>query len=484
MSRLLPRSLRLRLILSHLFVAVVGVALIAVYAGKSIFEAARHQSAHNYEELAFALTNDLERPLADLLSGQGSAQEVEAVIQRYRTNLPWLQYTIYLPDGVALLSSQDPFPPRADANTQPEVFRALEDDLGEGDRFRTNAQGIETLYLAVRLRHAEQLLGALHLEISLEPVMTGARRSLILLVLGASLVAMGVSMIGYMLAGNISKPITSLTHISERLSKGDLQARAPVPEKPYELNQLTRAFNTMAGQLQSHLEELQSFVANASHELRTPLTAVKLRVEALRGGALEEPQVAMQFLAEIESEVDRLSHMVNDMLDLSRIEAGLDSSKHIPMDLAMAVYEVYETFTARAEKAGVSLHCQVAPGPSLIMGNEDQIRRMLYNLVDNAIKYTPHGGKVEMVLQSGPHGDTLCLAVKDTGFGIAPAHLPHVFERFYRVEATRPRYGPPQGSGLGLPIAKSIVEIHGGKISASSQLGVGTTFWVEFPVIA
>lgn len=112
------------------------------------------------------------------------------------------------------------------------------------------------------------------------------------------------------------------------------------------------------------------------------------------------------------------------------------------------------------------------------------MRRMLYNLVENAIKYTPHNGTVEVVLQRADDQSYLRLLVKDTGFGITKNHMPHIFERFYRVEATRPRYGPPQGTGLGLAIAKSIVENHGGTISVSSQIGTGTVFQIELPILA
>ena len=273
-----------------------------------------------------------------------------------------------------------------------------------------------------------------------------------------------------------------MTETAESLSRGEWSARVAAPTNLYEMHRLAEALNKMAGRLQAHVSQLRSFVANASHELRTPLTSIKLRVEALRNGALDDPPVTEQFLSEIESEVDRLSRMVNDMLDLSRIEAGLETNQRSAVDLATVVKEVYQAFKTRADGAGVNLEYSVDTSSSTVLGDEDQLRRMLYNLVDNAIKYTPFGGRVQLSLHEGENENTIMLTVKDTGFGIAEAQLPHVFERFYRVEAIRPRYGPPQGSGLGLSITKSIAEHHGGNIGVTSQVGKGSTFWIELPV--
>jgi len=290
-------------------------------------------------------------------------------------------------------------------------------------------------------------------------------------------------LLSYALAQWLMAPIDQLILAAQDLSHGEQRPQAVNPRDPEEVRLLTEAYNQIALRMQVNIDEMRSFVAYASHELRTPLTSIKLRVEALRNGALEDPPVTDRFLSEVESEVDRLSRMVNDLLDLSRIEAGLEASELIPVNLLAIASEVYETYRVRAERAGVNLQYDADPDLPLILGEEDQLRRMIYNLMDNAIKYTPREGLVSLILRRSTAGDLVELLVKDTGFGIAKEHLAHIFERFYRVEATRPRYGPPQGSGLGLPIARTIVEAHGGRIWVTSKLGEGTTFGVGFPIL-
>jgi signal transduction histidine kinase len=290
-----------------------------------------------------------------------------------------------------------------------------------------------------------------------------------------------MSVIGYFLARSLAGPVQRITQMAESLASGQMNARVDPHTHIQEMNRLAEVFNNMATRLQVYVDELRSFVANASHELRTPLTSIKLRVEALRSGALDDPPVTERFLAEVEGEVDRMTSMVNDLLDLSRIEAGLNPDSRAPIDLAAVADDVYEAFKARADRAGIELGASIKSSLPPVWGNEDQLRRVLYNLMDNAIKYTPSGGRVEISLEAGKRDKTVLLKVSDTGFGIAPAHLPHIFERFYRVEATRPRFGPSLGSGLGLPIAKSIAEAHSGQIGVSSMVGKGTTFWVELP---
>jgi signal transduction histidine kinase len=298
----------------------------------------------------------------------------------------------------------------------------------------------------------------------------------------AILIAVGVSLVGWVLAKNLARPIQVLTEAAEKMEGGDLGVRVK-PSGPSEMHLLAEAFNSMASKLQANVDQLRAFVANASHELRTPLTVIKLRAEALRDGALEDQEVAGRFLEEIESEIDRLVRMVNDLLDLSRMEAGLGPGKQAPVNLAAIVQDADETFKIRARRGKVYLKLELEPGLPPVLGFEDQLRRVFYNLLDNAIKYTPQHGQVELLLRRGPNPNRVRFLVRDTGPGIAPEHLSHVFERFYRADTTIPRQGSTRGSGLGLAIAKSIVESHGGEIGVSSQVGNGTTFWVDLPTV-
>ena len=476
----LSASLNTRLVFSHLLVSVISIVLISAFAGNAIISSARNDIENDLEDIAFATSNALQIPLQAYHDGSDNKELIQNSLTRLLAKHPELTYTIFLEDGTPIIHNTGSLPPDANIENAPEVVEALQSSIGEGESTRPDSQGMQMFYVAVRIQHEGQVYAILQLGTHLRPALANARRSLGLLLLVSVLVTVAVGLFAWLLARNLSQPIQRLTQTAVRLSRGDLGARV-TPSGPQELHRLAETFNLMAGRLQDHVDELRAFVANASHELRTPLTVVKLRAEALRDGALEDTSVAEQFLEEIESEVDRLGRMVNDLLDLSRMEAGLGSQKRNLVNMGIIATDVFETFSIRSNKAGINLSLDLEPDLPAMMGNEDQLRRVLYNFVENAIKYTPHGGRVELILRSGRKGKTIRVLVRDSGPGISAVDLPHIFERFYRVEATRPRYGTSKGSGLGLAIAKTIIENHNGKIGVSSQLGKGSTFWIELP---
>jgi signal transduction histidine kinase len=283
----------------------------------------------------------------------------------------------------------------------------------------------------------------------------------------------------------ISRPLVRLSQTAKKLSQGNLAARARV-EGPVEVIHLAQTLNEMAARLQNSLDSLRAFVANASHELRTPLTSIKLQVSALRDGACEEPEVAHRFLDQLDHEIDRLSYTVNDMLDLSQIE-GASEHNFQPVNLFDLACEVEAFWEARSQQAGLSLTINAGKDLYPVKGDPYQLRRLFDNLLDNAIKNTPAGGKVEMVLRNCPEGSSrfrqsIRIEIRDTGRGIAPEHLLHIFDRFYRIDP-HPR-GGGGGSGLGLAIVRSIVVAHDGIIDVNSALGSGSTFWIELPIYA
>jgi signal transduction histidine kinase len=298
----------------------------------------------------------------------------------------------------------------------------------------------------------------------------------------ALLLILSVILEAWWMASTISRPIRSLTDVAEQLSFGKLSVRSN-PSGPEELRQLAETFNQMASHLQDNMEGMQAFVANASHELRTPITAIKLNVEALSEGAMDDREIAQRFLSQIQDELELMSRTVTDLLDLSRIEAGRGRTQYESVNLGILLNETRELWRVRAQLAGLELRLALQPNSPKVFANEDQLRRLLNNLVENAIKNTPSGGWVEIGLTYQLEKPTVRLEVKDNGIGISEDHIPRIFERFYRVEPTQMKDKKFTGSGLGLAIAKSIVEAHNGKIGVFSTLGAGSTFWVELPFI-
>jgi two-component system phosphate regulon sensor histidine kinase PhoR len=222
----------------------------------------------------------------------------------------------------------------------------------------------------------------------------------------------------------------------------------------------------------------REFVANVSHELRTPLASIRAVVETLEVGAVGDPAVAGEFLGQIVGEVDRLTALVDELLDLARLEAGRTALKLEACDPADLLARAVERLRPQAERAGLALRVEAPPDLPRVRVDRGRIEQVVLNLVHNAIKFTPPGG--EIVGSAGVADGTLRVSVRDTGVGVAADELPRVFERFYKTDAAR----RSAGSGLGLAIAKHIVQAHGGTIWADSTPGRGATFSFTLPLAA
>jgi two-component system phosphate regulon sensor histidine kinase PhoR len=220
----------------------------------------------------------------------------------------------------------------------------------------------------------------------------------------------------------------------------------------------------------------RDFISNVSHELRTPLASLKALTETLQEGALEDPKAARRFLGRIETEVDALTQMATELLELSRIESG-----QVPLELKAAapaalLNSAADRMRMQAERAGLALRVDCPPGLPEVRADPPRLEQVLVNLIHNAVKFTRPGGEVTLLAHLD--GDVICFAVRDTGVGISPDDLARIFERFYKAD--RARSGG--GTGLGLSICRHLVEAHGGRIWAESEEGRGSTFYFSIPV--
>jgi two-component system phosphate regulon sensor histidine kinase PhoR len=221
----------------------------------------------------------------------------------------------------------------------------------------------------------------------------------------------------------------------------------------------------------------RDLVANVSHELRTPLTAIRGYAETLKDGGLADPERAAEFVAIIYRHAERLSRLLDDLLELSRLEAGARPMRKDVIGLGPVVSRALDLVRPKASSRQVSLSVEMTEEPEL-MGDSEALEQILVNLLDNAVKYTPKGGKVVLRTER-TKPDRWRIEVEDSGIGIEPSHLGRVFERFYRVDAGRSR--EMGGTGLGLAIVKHLSQAMGGRVGVSSELGHGSTFWVEMP---
>lgn len=225
----------------------------------------------------------------------------------------------------------------------------------------------------------------------------------------------------------------------------------------------------------------QDFVANVSHELRTPVTVIKGYAETLLNGVLhDDPATAHTFVTTIHDHAERLSNLIRDLLSLSKIEASAERPTMVPLDLHEVVAPVSTLLAGKAAAKELTVEINIADGFPAIAGNRHYLEQVLFNLLDNAIAYTPAGGRV--TITASRDQERIRIDVADTGMGISPEHLPRIFERFYRVDPSRSR--EQGGTGLGLAIVKHIVQMHGGEISVQSAPGKGSTFTVALPASA
>ena len=289
-------------------------------------------------------------------------------------------------------------------------------------------------------------------------------------------VAAIVMVVNMFVLRTITRPISELNEGISRMSRGDFSARVNVRGKN-EFAGLAQAFNSMSERLE-HLDNSRNqFVSNASHELKTPLSTMKIMIESLLYQDPIDPVAAKEFLGDVNAEIDRLNHIVSDLLTLVNMDSGAMKLKLEELDCSALLQSQAKRLAPLARENGIELEC-TAGAPLKINGDASKLEQVIYNVIDNAIKYTPRGGEVHCSLTRSSRMAVIKIA--DTGEGIPAEDLPHIFDRFYRVDKARSR--ATGGTGLGLSIVKQIVLAHGGDITPESTLGKGTTFTIQLPL--
>jgi two-component system sensor histidine kinase BaeS len=291
--------------------------------------------------------------------------------------------------------------------------------------------------------------------------------------LAAMLVALTLSLI---FSRSVIAPIRAMSLATQRIADGRYDERVQVYGRD-ELAQLAKRFNQMAEKLDQVESMRRRLIGDVSHELRTPLTAIKGSMEGLMDGVLPATEETYQ---QIHAEADRLNRLVDDLQELSRVEARAYQLKIRSLDVSAIGLTVTKRLAPHSESKRISLDLEVAPGLPHILADEDRIVQVLTNLTGNALQYTPEGGRV--TISAKRINGEVQISIHDTGIGIPPEYLSHIFDRFYRVDKSRSRQAGG-GSGIGLTIARALVEAHGGRIWVESAgLGEGSTFTFTLPI--
>jgi heavy metal sensor kinase len=458
----LIRTLRGRFALS---LTALILAFLAAFGGGIYLTFTRSE----YREVEDTLSLSAEQVLASLYEDNGSIQmltqdpnathlaEFDAFTQRGVTLM------VLSPDG-EILEALGPYSdapvPVSEARLQP-TFQTLR-ETDQRDPVRVYILPIlEGGHLLGWIQSMQSLAGA---EEALDRLRT-------VLLVGIGVFSLLAGFAGYFLAGRALAPIDEITDTARRISTEDLSARLDLPDTGDEVSRLANTFDEMLARIESGFARERQFTSDASHELRTPLTAMKTILNVIRDGErpAEDYRQALDDLAE---ETDRLQGLVENLLQLARGEKGLKLHKE-EFDLSLLLADVADSLRPLADNKHLTLTCDL-PASLVISGDTDYLIRLIVNLLDNAIKYTEQG-TITVSAQAGE--EYAVIEVTDTGIGIPAEHIPHIFKRLYTVDPAR----SSGGAGLGLSIAKQIVQAHGGRLEVQSEAGKGTKFTVYLP---
>jgi heavy metal sensor kinase len=463
------RSIRFRLVAWYvgLLVAVFILLGILMYGGLRLYleQSLSKAQVRRAQQIADTLLANVER------TGEGYViNEINSWFAP-ETNDRFIRIT--RGDGSLLYLSQGPKDMSFDPARVPPFRGPFR---GTSWRKASDANGQKLLVAAVACQTHGGRRFLVEVGASLEPIEALLHRLILLLALTLATMLVVATSGGYFLVRRALAPVVKIAGSAEQITLHNLTERLPVAETGDELERLSVSLNHMIARLEDALQHNRRFIADASHELRTPLTIMRGELESIVDEAQFAPE-AKRTAASVLEEVERLARIVEGLFAVSRLDAGEAQKEWVQFDLAMLATSTAEQMCLLAEDKNIGI-ATYAPRPVAIEGDRARLKQVIVNLLDNAIKYTPEGGKIRLSVVA-INGKAV-LEVEDNGIGIPASAQPHIFERFFRVDKARSR--EMGGAGLGLSIVKSICAAHGARVDFQSAEGAGSRFKVELPL--
>jgi signal transduction histidine kinase len=481
-------SLQTRLSLSYLVVVLVGmtaIALLVWLAVEQLYITTQRENLLAQARLTAAALDGQPLPETPAEPYTQTANILPGIHTRLLSEQGAVVLALPFTSGIGFLQT----PPieneilvsPEELRQRPEILQALQGESGTAVRRVAAVNNQRVLYAAAPVSGQDGgIIGIVYLAMPLPPA--GLPTDTLIQLGGTILFAVAIALFAaWLLSRRIAQPVEAIARASLAVSGGDLTRRVPVESSIRELESLGQLFNTMTESLDRAEQAKNAFIADITHELRTPLTVVKGTIETLEDGALDDVEGRRQLMDSMQRETDRLIRLVNDLLVLTRADAGALHLDLRPLELRSYVRARCAHFSVLAGQRLVNLIMEEPPDeqPACVLADADRLAQVLDNLLDNALRYSPEGSSITLTVF--PEEGRWACSIRDQGPGIPTRHLPFVFERFYRVDASRNR--STGGTGLGLAIARSLMLAQGGTITVESAEGRGTVLTFLLPAV-
>ena len=467
-------SLRARLIVAYTGLIILGFGGLALLAGSQLSSAVRMDYEQQLNSETNLIAQGVAQYLRDNTQGNIAQSDIDAALATYKDRVDGT-ISFSADTRPNLPSDGNNPPPSRQGNNSPPNNGAIGNRPPQANAVdQRDGNLITTAPIMVN----GSMIGRLEVRVPNSSLNNAVLQRWLELGVGLLVLALLSISASVWLSNTLIRPLRALRQSAVRLSQGDFSQRIAYTGID-EVTEVVSAFNEMAAQVESMLEEQRAFASNTSHELRTPLTTIRLRTEALRDDATLDAETQHQYIVEVDDEVRRLGGLVSDLTLLSRLDAGRAELGSEEIDFRRFAEQLIRQMTAQAQQSGTQLNLISPAAPIIMRGSLTHFTVLFRNLLDNAIKYSPRNSRIEWRIEQAR--DQVVSQITDNGRGIPSEHLEHVFERFYRADKARSREIP--GTGLGLALVKSIVDAYKGSIRIESEgQDQGTRVTVALPI--